>query len=136
MSGATFPLTLNPSQTATLSLQFEPTVTGAATGNLTITSNAASNSTDVVALSGTGVPLEVDLTWSAPSTSDSIAGYNIYRAASSTSSFARLNASVNSPASFMDSTVTAGTTYQYYVTSVDSAGTESTPSNTATVAVP
>jgi hypothetical protein len=136
MTGATFPLTLNSGQTATLSLQFEPTATGAATGNLTISSNASSNSTDVVALSGTGVPLAVDLSWSPPSSSEPIAGYNIYRAASSAASFARLNASANSPASFTDSTVTAGTTYQYYVTTVDSSGTESTPSNTATVAVP
>jgi hypothetical protein len=136
MTGATFPLTLNSGQTATLSLQFEPTATGAATGNLTISSNASSNSTDVVALSGTGVPLAVDLSWSPPSSSDPIAGYNIYRAASSAASFARLNASVNSPSSFMDSTVTPGATYQYYVTTVDSSGTESTPSNTATVAVP
>jgi fibronectin type 3 domain-containing protein len=36
----------------------------------------------------------------------------------------------------MDATVTAGTTYEYYVTTVDTSGTESTPSNTATVAVP
>jgi hypothetical protein len=136
MTGATLPLTLNSGQTATLSLQFEPTATGAATGNLTISSNASSNSTDVVALSGTGVPLAVDLSWSPPSSSDPIAGYNIYRAASSAASFARLNASVNSPASFMDSTVTPGATYQYYVTTVDSSGIESTPSNTATVAVP
>ena len=136
LTGATFPLTLNAGQTATLSLQFEPTTTGAATGKLTISSDASSSSTAVVALSGTGVPLAVDLSWSAPSSSESIAGYNIYRATGSASSFARLNASVSSPASFMDATVTAGTTYQYYVTTVDSSGTESTPSNTATVIVP
>jgi predicted phage tail protein len=135
-SGATFPLTLNAGQTATLSLQFDPTATGAATGTLTITSNTSSNSTAVVALSGTGVPLAVDLSWSAPSTSAQIAGYNVYRATGSSSSFAKLNGSVNSPASFMDSTVAAGTTYEYYVTTVDSSGAESTPSNTATVAVP
>lgn len=135
VSGATFPLTLNPSQTATLSLQFEPTATGAATANLTITSNASSNGTAVVALSGTGVPLAVDLSWSAPSGTD-ISGYNIYRATGSSSSFSKLNSTVNAPASYMDSTVAASTTYEYYVTTVDAAGAESTPSNTATVAVP
>jgi hypothetical protein len=135
-SGATFPLTLNAGQTATLSLQFEPTATGAATGKVTITSTASSNSTTVVALSGTGVPLAVDLSWSAPSSSTQIAGYNVYRATGNSSSFAKLNGSVNSPASFMDSTVAAGTTYEYYVTTVDSSGAESTPSNTATVVVP
>jgi centrosomal CEP192-like protein len=136
LSGATFPLTLDSGQTATLSLQFEPAATGTATGKLTITSNASANSSDVVTLTGTGVPLAVDLSWSPPASSEPIAGYNIYRAAASASSFARLNASVNSPASFMDSTVKAGATYQYYVTSVDSSGAESTPSNTATVVVP
>lgn len=137
VSGATFPLTLNPSQTATLSLQFDPTATGAATGKLTIASNSSSNSSAAVALSGTGVPLGVDLSWSAPSSSsDSISGYNIYRATGSSSSYQKLNSSVNSPASYMDSSVQASTTYQYYVTTVDSSGTESTPSNTATVAIP
>lgn len=137
VTGATFPLTLNPSQSATLSLQFEPTATGAATGNLTIKSNSSANSSAAVALSGTGIPLAVNLSWSAPSTSsETINGYNIYRAIGSSSSFQKLNSSVNPPASFMDATVQASTTYEYYVTSVDSAGAESTPSNTATVAVP
>jgi Abnormal spindle-like microcephaly-assoc'd, ASPM-SPD-2-Hydin len=136
VSGATFPLTLNPNQSATLSVQFDPTATGADTGKLTISSNSSSNSSAVVSLSGTGVPLAVDLSWSAPSGSDSITGYNIYRATGSSSSFQKLNSSVNSPASFMDASVQASTTYQYYVTSIDSSGAESTPSNTATVAVP
>src|SRR5581483_9469353 len=37
ISGATFPLTLNPAQTANLTVQFDPTATGAATGQLTLT---------------------------------------------------------------------------------------------------
>jgi len=134
VSGATFPLTLNPSQTATLSLQFDPTATGAATGKLTIASNSSSNSSAAVALSGTGVPIAVDLSWSAPS--GSVSGYNIYRATGSSSTYQKLNSSVSSPASYMDASVQTSTTYQYYVTSVDSSGTESTPSNTATVAIP
>ena len=135
MSGATFPLTLNAGQTATLSLQFDPTATGAATGTLTISSDAPSNSTAIAALSGTGVPLAVDLSWTAPSDS-TIAGFNIYRAAGSSSSYSRLNTSVSSPVSYTDSTVQAGITYEYYVTTVDSSGAESVPSNTASVVVP
>ena len=53
-SGATFPVTLNPGQSATLNVQFDPTATGAATGELTIQSNSSTNSTAVVNLSGTG----------------------------------------------------------------------------------
>ena len=50
MSGATFPVTLNPGQTVTLSVQFEPTVTGAASGQLTIQSDSSTNSTAIVNL--------------------------------------------------------------------------------------
>jgi hypothetical protein len=39
--GATFPLTLNPNQAATVTLQFDPTVTGSATGELDLTSNSS-----------------------------------------------------------------------------------------------
>ncbi len=54
MSGATFPVTLNPTQSVTLNVQFDPTATGAAAGQLTIQSNSSTNSTAVVNLSGTG----------------------------------------------------------------------------------
>lgn len=135
VSGATFPLTLTPGQSATLSLQFQPTAAGAASGKLVIASNSTTNATATIALSGTGVPVAVDLSWTPPG-SGSIAGFNVYRATGTSSSFQRLNAAVSSPASFMDSTVLSGTTYQYYVTSVDSGGAESIPSNTATIVVP
>ena len=135
VSGATFPLTLNAGQTATLSLQFAPTATGSDTGKLTIASNSSTGSSTAVALSGAAVPLSVALSWSAPS-GDTISGYNIYRATGSSSSFQKLNSSVNAPVSFSDATVAANTSYQYYVTSIDSSGVESVPSNTATVAVP
>ena len=54
MSGATFPVTLNPNQSVTLNVQFDPTAAGAATGQLTIQSNSSTNGTAVVSLSGTG----------------------------------------------------------------------------------
>jgi Abnormal spindle-like microcephaly-assoc'd, ASPM-SPD-2-Hydin len=43
MSGATFPVTLNPGLAVTLDVQFDPTATGAATGQLTIQSNSSTN---------------------------------------------------------------------------------------------
>ena len=135
VSGATFPLTLTPGQSATLSVQFNPTVAGTASGKLVVASNSSTNATATVSLSGVGVPLAVDLSWSAPS-SGSVAGFNVYRATGTSSSFQRLNPSVSAPVSFMDATVQSGTTYQYYVTTIDSGGAESTPSNTATVTVP
>jgi hypothetical protein len=54
VSGATFPVTLNPSQSVTLNVQFDPATTGLATGQLTIQSDSSTNSTAVVTLSGTG----------------------------------------------------------------------------------
>jgi hypothetical protein len=45
---------LNPGQAATLSVEFDPTAAGAATGQLTITSNSSANGTAVISLSGTG----------------------------------------------------------------------------------
>ena len=52
--GANLPVTLNPTQSTTLQVQFDPTSPGAANGQITINSNSASGSATVVALSGTG----------------------------------------------------------------------------------
>jgi Abnormal spindle-like microcephaly-assoc'd, ASPM-SPD-2-Hydin len=134
-SGVTFPLTLNAGQSATLNLQFVPTAAGAATGQLTINSNSTSHASYVIPLSGTGVPLAIALNWDAPS-GTTVNGYNVYRAIGSSSSFQKLNSSLNTPDSYTDSSIQPNTTYAYYVTSVDSSGTESAPSNTATVDVP
>ena len=48
MSGATFPVTLNPTQSVTLNVQFDPATAGAATGQVTIQSNSSTNGTAVV----------------------------------------------------------------------------------------
>ena len=55
-SGATFPLTLNPNQTVTLTLQFDPSATGSVTGELDITSNSSDASLKRIGLQGRGVP--------------------------------------------------------------------------------
>ena len=52
--GAALPVTLSPGQEATLSIQFDPTVVGAATGQLTISSNSLTNGAAVIGLTGTG----------------------------------------------------------------------------------
>ena len=52
--GATFPVTLNPGLALTLDVQFDPTVTGSATGQLAIQSNSATSGSAVIGLSGTG----------------------------------------------------------------------------------
>jgi fibronectin type 3 domain-containing protein len=129
---------LNPNQSTTLQVQFKPAAAGAITGSLTITSNSTNGSTAVVSLSGTGTAVAhaVDLSWSAPTSSpDPVAGYNVYR---STSGGANqlVNTSIQTQTAYADSTVVSGSTYNYTVTSVDSNGVESVPSNEVTVTVP
>lgn len=138
ISGVSYPVTLNPGQVAILYVQFDPTAAGTASGAVTLTSNA-SPSTATVSLSGTGqsVSYEVNLTWNAPtSSSDPVAGYNVYRATAGSTSYQLLNASVNVPASYTDTSVQSGTSYSYYVASVDAKGNQSTPSNTYTAVIP
>ncbi len=135
----TFPVTLNPSQTLTLQVQFDPTTTGTLTAQLTIISNSTTGNTVQVALSGTGTAAashQVGLSWNAPSSSpDPVAGYNIYRATGS-GSFVLINSSPDSAVTYVDSTVASGVTYSYQAKSVDSSGVESTPSNQVTVTIP
>jgi hypothetical protein len=139
MSGITLPVVLNPGQSVTLALEFVPSVAGAATGQLTIASNATTGGTMVIAVSGTGaVPYEVNLTWDAPASSpDAVAGYNVYRTLSGASSYQLLNSGASLAATtFTDTTVEDGQVYVYYVTSVDGSGVESVPSNAFDVTIP
>jgi hypothetical protein len=50
-----FPVTLNPAQSLTLQVQFNPVATGAARGQLIINSDSSTGTTALVALSGTGI---------------------------------------------------------------------------------
>jgi hypothetical protein len=67
LAQGTFPVTLNPGQTATVAVQFDPTVEGALAGQLTVTSNSTTNSTAVVALGGTGLPVLTGISCTSPS---------------------------------------------------------------------
>jgi hypothetical protein len=139
VSGGPFPITLNPNQTATLSVQFDPTVAGAVTGTLTVTSNSSTGSTMLVSLSGTGAATsyQVNLSWDAPTSSpDPVAGYNVYRAPSGSTSYQQLNTSVVTQLTYVDANVQNGLTYDYIVESVDASGVTSSPSNMAAVPIP
>jgi hypothetical protein len=137
LSAATLPITLNPGQTVSLSVQFEPATTGTVTGQLTISSNSSTGSSAKVALSGTGATYQVGLTWQAPASSaDPVVGYNIYRSPAGTSTYELVNASVQSQTAYTDNTVQTGETYDYIIESVDASGIQSAPSTMASVVVP
>jgi hypothetical protein len=136
--GGSYPVTVNPQQSTTIQVQFKPTASGSATGQLTISNNSTNNATAAVSLSGTGTAVshQVTLSWSPPSSSpDPVAGYNIYRATGSGAA-QKINPSVDTQATYVDTTVVSGTTYIYSVTSVDSSGVESVPSTQVSVTIP
>lgn len=138
ISGLSFPLTLNPGATATLNVQFDPTTAGSAAGAATVTTNA-SPATASIALNGTGqaTSYQVDLSWDPPgSSTDPAVGYNVYRAVSGSSSYQLLNSAAVGTTSYSDTTVAGGTSYVYYVKSVDSAGNLSGASNSFSIAIP
>ena len=141
VSGCTLPLTLNPGQTATLVVQFDPTVAGAVSGSLTITSNSSTGSSTVITVTGTGesasTSYEVNLTWDAPTGStDAVAGYYVFRSPSGGTSYQQLNSTAITQTTYMDTSVTDGQTYDYMVESVDAAGNTSVPSNVACIPIP
>jgi hypothetical protein len=136
-SGATFPVTLNPTIAVTLQVQFDPTTVGAASGAITFTSNSTAGNTSVVSLSGIGTAAQhqVSLTWNAPVNSPiPVSDYKVYRATGTSKSFQLLNSTTDT--AYVDLAVVASTSYAYYVTSVDSAGTESVPSSQVAVNIP
>jgi hypothetical protein len=130
---------LDPSQTESYTVNFDPKAAGSLTGTLTITSNAASSPLNI-ALSGTGVATSasnhtVALTWERSSTS-SVTGYFVYRGTKPSGPFAQLNSSPESSPSYSDSTVSGGQVYYYYVTAVDSSNIQSADSNEVSVTIP
>jgi hypothetical protein len=139
LSGATLPVTLAPGQTATVGVEFNPTVAGAATGALTINSTSSTNGTAAIALTGTGtaVAYQVNLSWDAPvNSTDPVAGYNVYRAPSGSTMYQLVNPSVESQTAYVDTTVQAGSSYDYIVESVDASGVASAPTSPVLVAIP
>jgi hypothetical protein len=138
LTGSSLPVTLKPNQTTTLDLEFDPTQTGKVAGQLVITSNASKGSATVVYLIGTGESnsYQVQLSWSAPANSpEQIAGYRVFRANDGSTSYTQLTSS-DTATTYTDGSVQAGTTYSYYVESVDSAGAASSPSSKIAVSVP
>ncbi len=142
VSGAGFNATgasgvmLNPGQTTTVTATFTPASAGAVTGKISVASNAT-NSPDSIALSGTGVTAvshSVSLTWS-PSAS-SVIGYNAYSSQQSGGPYTKMTSTPDAATSYTDSSVQAGQTYFFVVTSVDSSNVESAFSAEVSALIP
>jgi HYDIN/CFA65/VesB family protein/Ig-like domain-containing protein len=125
-----------PGKSATLNVTFAPAGTGSIPGSVTVTSNA-SNSPASVTLTGTGVQVvshSVTLNWTA--STSTVVGYNVYRSQVSGGPYTKLNSSVVAATTYVDSSVSAGQTYFYVVTSVDSSNVESADSTEVSATVP
>ncbi len=136
-SGVANGTTLSAGQSTSLSVTFAPTIAGAASGNVTITSNA-SNSPGNISLTGTGIQTaishSVTLSWTA--STSTVVGYNIYRSTVPGGPYTLVTSSPVSTTTYTDTTVQAGVTYYYVVTAVDASGNESVYSNEASASVP
>jgi fibronectin type 3 domain-containing protein len=136
MTGGGAPVTLTPTQSITLVVQFSPATAGSVNGNISVASNAT-GSPATITLSGTGVaPVQhsVSLSWTA--STSTVSGYNVYRSTVSGGSYTKINSSLVAVLSYTDSTVQSGTTYYYVTTAVDSTGAESVFSNEASAPIP
>lgn len=134
-SSAANGLTLAPGQSTTLAATFTPAASGAASGNITVTSNAT-NSPAMIATSGTGVDDQkhtVALNWAAES--NGVTGFNAYVAITSGGPYLKLTSSPLKTPTFTDSSVQTGQTYYYVVTAVNSSNQESAYSSEAAAVV-
>jgi hypothetical protein len=137
VSGLNLPVSISAGQTASFTVTFTPQASGTAGTTLNFVSNA-SNSPTPLSVTGNGTPApqhRVDLSWNA-STSQGVAGYNIYRSTAQGTGYSQINTALNATTMYTDNQVSAGATYYYVATAVDGAGEESAYSNEIKVTVP
>jgi len=135
-SGIALPLSLAAGQSTSFSVTFAPASAGNLPGSVTVVSNAT-NSPLVIALSGTGttpVSHTVSLSWT-PSSS-TYSGFNVYRGTTSGGPYTRVDTSMISTSSYVDTSVAAGQTYFYVATELDSTGMESSYSSEVSAIIP
>jgi hypothetical protein len=136
LPGIVLPLTIAVGQNVPVKVKFKPSLSGRASAQLTLTSNA-DNSPTTVALTGLGVAAgahSADLTWS-PSR-DTVIGYNVYRGANTGGPYSKINPVLDALTSYTDSNVKGGITYYFVVTAVNALNQESAHSNEVKVAIP
>jgi Abnormal spindle-like microcephaly-assoc'd, ASPM-SPD-2-Hydin len=119
VSGPTLPLTLEAGQSVTVNVTFTPPAVALQGGNLFVSGPGL-----VIPLTGTGTTTQysVNLSWNP---SSGVQGYNVYRSATASGTYSRVNSTLDANTAFTDSQVVSGQTYYYSATSVSSSGVES-----------
>jgi hypothetical protein len=129
-------MTLAPGQTTALTSTFAPSASGAATGKITVSSNAT-NSPASVTLSGMGVTATahtVALSW-APAVTG-VTGFRTYVSMVSGGPYVEMGSVPSTTLAYTDSSVQSGQTYFYVVTAVDASNNESLYSGEVAAIVP
>jgi len=135
IGGLTLPVTLAAGQSVPFTVTFSPTTAGTTSATINFFTSNSTSASEIATGSGATTQHIVELSWS-PSTSSSITGYNIYRAATASGPFSKINAGVDASLSYSDNTVQSGQTYYYATTAVDMSGVESSYSNQVQAVVP
>ena len=104
------------------------------TGSYTLTVTGSGGGVQHLTTVMLTVTAQVALTWTA--SASQVAGYNAYRSLTSGGPYTRLNTSLISGTSYVDTVVQDGYTYYYVTTAVDSQGNVSIYSNEAAATVP
>jgi hypothetical protein len=128
--------TLAPGQTTALTSTFAPSAGGAASGKITVSSNAT-NSPSSISLSGMGVtPIAhaVALAW-APAVTG-VTGFRTYVSMVSGGPYVEMGSVPSTSPAYTDSSVQSGQTYFYVVTAVDASNNESLYSSEVPAIVP
>ena len=136
-TGITTPINLNPAQSVSVPVVFNPGAAGTVNGSLALMSNGTTVLS--VPLAGTGLaPLahSVDIAWDA-SSSTALQGYNVYRSTVSGGPYTKISPALAATALlFTDTSPVSGKQYFYVVTAVDSSGAESAASTQVAVTIP
>jgi hypothetical protein len=129
-------MTLAPGQTTALTSTFAPSASGAASGKITVSSNAT-NSPSSISLSGMGVTATahtVALSWAPAFTG--VTRFRTYVSMVSGGPYVEMASVPSTTAAYTDSSVQSGRTYFYVVTAIDSSNNESLYSSEVAANVP
>lgn len=136
LSGFSLPLTIAAGQTVPFNVVFSPQTSGSVSAVLNF-ATSSSTATAAQSLTGSGVapaPHTVTLGWN--DSGSGVSGYNVYRSGVSGGPYVMINTALDTTTAFVDGAVSAGQTYYYVTTAVNSSGVESAYSNEVLAIIP